>query len=62
MKVSSILARMELRGFGLNVIALRELAIIMQKEMSSLEQEAYTLAGRPFKFNSAKDVSQVKKK
>lgn len=59
MKILPILARMELRGFGLNTVTLRELAIFMQNEMKSLENQAFTMAGRSFNFCSPKEVAQV---
>ncbi|XP_046614510.1 DNA polymerase theta [Neodiprion virginianus] len=58
-KVVSTLARMELTGIGLNLESLQELSAVLQEEMSSLEQRAYSLAGRKFSFTSSKEVAQV---
>lgn len=59
-RVASTLARMELTGIGINLESLQELSVVLQKEITSLEQQAYSLAGRKFSFTSSKEVAQVK--
>ncbi|XP_058794541.1 DNA polymerase theta [Phymastichus coffea] len=54
-----ILARMELRGFGINTPALQELSTVIKNDLSRAEEEAFRLAGRKFNFYSSKEVSQV---
>ncbi|XP_048512661.1 DNA polymerase theta isoform X2 [Athalia rosae] len=58
-KVASTLARLELTGIGINLESLRELSTVLQRELMSLEQRAFALAGRRFSFNSPKEVAQV---
>lgn len=54
-----ILAKMELRGFGVNLESLLELAAVVKNDVSQIEAEAFKLAGRKFNFYSTKDVQQV---
>ncbi|XP_023248277.1 DNA polymerase theta [Copidosoma floridanum] len=54
-----ILAKMELRGFGINMSSLRELTTVMKNDLIRIEEKAYSLAGRKFNFNSSKEVSAV---
>ena len=55
-----ILANIELRGFGINLPALQELSIVIKNDLSSIEENAFNLAGRKFNFYSSKDVAQVR--
>lgn len=50
---------MELRGFGVNTEALRELCGGIKNDLTSVEEQAYRLAGRKFNFYSTKDVTKV---
>ena len=50
---------MELRGFGVNLESLLELAAVVKNDVSQIEAEAFKLAGRKFNFYSTKDVQQV---
>lgn len=59
MGVMPILASMELGGIGLNATALRELSVIMQGQMTQLQDRVWALAGKKFNFYSPKEVSQV---
>ncbi|XP_031783753.1 DNA polymerase theta isoform X2 [Nasonia vitripennis] len=54
-----ILANMELRGFGINVESLQELATVIKNDLGRIEEEAFRAAGRKFNFYSSKEVSQV---
>uniref|UniRef100_A0ABD2WL81 DNA-directed DNA polymerase n=1 Tax=Trichogramma kaykai TaxID=54128 RepID=A0ABD2WL81_9HYME len=54
-----ILAKMELRGFGINSKSLLELASVIKQDLARTEETAFHLAGRKFNFYSPKDVSQV---
>lgn len=53
------LAIMELRGFGVNIDALKELSAAVKNDMTSIEDKAFGLAGKKFNFNSSKEVAQV---
>lgn len=59
MPTNIILACMELRGFGINIDALKELSEAVRTDMTSIEEKAFNLAGRKFNFNSSKEVAQV---
>lgn len=59
MRCITLLARMELSGFGIHLKSLQELSRVIEGEMFSLEERAYSLAGRKFNFSSSKEVSQV---
>lgn len=54
-----ILANMELRGFGINVESLQELATVIKDDLGRIEEEAFRAAGKKFNFYSSKEVSQV---
>ncbi|KAF7378835.1 hypothetical protein HZH66_015069 [Vespula vulgaris] len=59
MRSITLLARMELTGFGIHLKSLQELSHVIEGEMLSLKERAYSLAGRKFNFSSSKEVSQV---
>ncbi|KAI4495700.1 hypothetical protein M0802_008535 [Mischocyttarus mexicanus] len=59
MRSITLLARMELTGFGINLKSLQELSRVIEVEMSSLEERAFSLTGRKFNFSSSKEVSQI---
>ncbi|XP_043485514.1 DNA polymerase theta [Polistes fuscatus] len=59
MRSITLLARMELTGFGINLKSLQELSHVIEVEMSSLEERAFSLTGRKFNFSSSKEVSQI---
>lgn len=59
MRSITLLARMELTGFGIHLKSLQELSHVIESEMLSLKERAYSLAGRKFNFSSSKEVSQV---
>ena len=59
MATLTLLARMELTGLGVNLETLQKLSDIIQKEMSELENQAYTLAGKKINFSSSKSVALV---
>ncbi|XP_046834318.1 DNA polymerase theta [Vespa crabro] len=59
MRTITLLARMELTGFGIHLKSLQELSRVIEGEMFSLKERAYSLAGRKFNFSSSKEVSQV---
>ncbi|XP_015182607.1 PREDICTED: DNA polymerase theta [Polistes dominula] len=59
MRSITLLARMELTGFGINLKSLQELSQVIEVEMSSLEERAFSLTGRKFNFSSSKEVSQI---
>ncbi|XP_034941066.1 DNA polymerase theta [Chelonus insularis] len=61
MGTMAILARMELSGLGVNLVALQELADVIQQELTSLENKAFALAGRKFNFSSPRSVAEVLK-
>ena len=53
------LAKMELNGFGFSEDECEKQRKIIVARLEELEQEAYTLAGRPFSLTSPEDVCQV---
>lgn len=59
MSIVPILARMELTGLGVAKTKLVSLVTVLNQEQMTIEQKAYTLAGRRFSFQSSKDVSKV---
>lgn len=54
-----LLSRMELTGFGINIAALQELSEVIQKQLLSIQEKAYRLAGKKFNFSSTKNVAQI---
>ncbi|XP_017886855.1 DNA polymerase theta isoform X2 [Ceratina calcarata] len=59
MKTVTLLACMELNGLGVCLQALQDLSSVIRKEMLSLEERGYKLAGRKFNFASSKQVGQA---
>ncbi|XP_008558499.1 DNA polymerase theta isoform X1 [Microplitis demolitor] len=59
MGVIPLLARMELTGLGINLEPLEELSKAILDEMSQLEKQAYSLAGKKFNFLSPRGVLEV---
>ena len=53
------LARMELAGVRIDSQALGASANVMRKQLESIEQEAFALAGMEFNLSSAKQVGEV---
>ena len=53
------LAKMELNGFGFSEDECEKQRKIIVARLEELEQEAYTLAGRPFSLTSPEDGCQV---
>lgn len=54
-----ILAKMERRGIYIETAFLKELSIETAKEISSLAEMIYQMAGEPFNLNSPKQLSQI---
>lgn len=59
MEIVIILAKMELRGFGINYDSINELSTVIKNDLDAIEQEAFKLAGQRFNFCSTKEVSLV---
>ncbi|XP_076234404.1 DNA polymerase theta [Calliopsis andreniformis] len=59
MKTVTLLACMELTGLGVSLKSLQDLSSVIRQEMTSLEQRAYTLAGKKFNFSSSKEVGEI---
>ncbi|KAG7210234.1 hypothetical protein KM043_011783 [Ampulex compressa] len=59
MRTIVLLAHMELTGIGICSKSLQELCSVINDEMSSLEEKAYSLFGKKFNFSSSKEVSKV---
>ncbi|XP_054015016.1 DNA polymerase theta [Hylaeus anthracinus] len=59
MKTVTILACMELTGFGVSLKSLQDLSSIIREEMESLQKRAYTLSGKKFNFSSSKEVAEI---
>jgi DNA polymerase-1 len=54
-----VLARMEKRGVGLDVIYLQELDVEVEQQLRELEQNIHRIVGHAFNINSPKQLSQV---
>lgn len=59
MKTVTLLACMELTGFGVSLKSLQDLSSVIHEEMISLQERAYALSGKKFNFSSSKEISQV---
>ena len=59
MPLVACLSRMELCGFRVHAPAVRAAVAPMAAKQKQLEEDAYRLAGRRFKFGSAKDIGRV---
>ena len=53
------LARVELNGLGVDGSECESQKAIMQTKLTSLEGQAYQMAGHPFSLTSPDDVAQV---
>jgi DNA polymerase-1 len=54
-----VLANMEQRGIGLDLIYLQELDAEVEKQLKGSEKNIYRMVGHPFNINSPKQLSQV---
>ncbi|UCD20114.1 MAG: DNA polymerase I [candidate division WOR-3 bacterium] len=54
-----VLAKMEKRGIGLDVVYLEELNVDVEKQLHKSEEKIYAMAGRSFNINSPKQLSIV---
>jgi DNA polymerase-1 len=54
-----VLAKMELRGIGVDVDRLREINERLTKEVRALEEEIQEIAGEPFKVNSTPQLRRI---
>ncbi|CAK9816398.1 DNA polymerase theta [Anthophora quadrimaculata] len=59
MKTVTLLACMELTGLGVSLKSLQDLSSAIRAEMTSLEERAYTLCGKKFRFSSSKEVAKI---
>ncbi len=59
MPLLPILAAMERRGIRVDLAHIDELMRVASKEVSSLEEKIYKLAGRPFNINSPAQLSDI---
>jgi DNA polymerase-1 len=54
-----VLAKMEKRGIGLDLIYLQELDVEVEKQLRQSEKNIYSMVGHAFNINSPKQLSQV---
>ncbi|XP_017792592.1 PREDICTED: DNA polymerase theta [Habropoda laboriosa] len=59
MKTVTLLACMELTGLGVSLKSLQDLSSAIRAEMTSLEERAYALSAKRFKFSSSKEVAEI---
>ncbi|XP_043257568.1 DNA polymerase theta [Colletes gigas] len=59
MEIVTLLARMELTGFGVSLKSLQDLSSAIHKEMISLQERAFELSGKKFNFSSSKEVGEI---
>jgi len=57
--LSFVLAKMELNGIRIDQKALDESSQLFQREIETLQNKIYDIAGEPFNINSPKQVSEV---
>lgn len=54
-----VLARMEQRGIGLDLVYLQELDVEIEQKLKASERKIFTLVGHEFNINSPKQLAQV---
>ena len=54
-----VLARMEERGIGLDIVYLQELDVTIEEKLRTSEKAIFTLVGHAFNLNSPKQLAQV---
>lgn len=54
-----VLANMERHGIYVDVDYLHRLSVVLEKEIKSIAEEIYTMAGETFNLNSPKQLSQI---
>ncbi|MDE5811789.1 MAG: DNA polymerase I [Muribaculaceae bacterium] len=59
MPLVKVLADMEVTGVRIDVKELNQMSVQLTERLNALEQEAYQLAGHPFKLGSPKQVGEV---
>lgn len=59
MKTIQCLAAMEVYGFGLSKVSLEQLVDTIKQQMTALENQVYSLAGRRFSITSSTEVAKV---
>ncbi|MBM4371148.1 MAG: DNA polymerase I [Deltaproteobacteria bacterium] len=57
--VSELLARMELRGIGLDPKVLAGLSVDFRRRLAALERDVHAAAGRPFNVNSTQQLGDI---
>ncbi len=53
------LSEMELKGVFINTLALEELSLELEKQISNIESKIYELAGEKFNVNSTKQLQEI---
>lgn len=57
--LSNVLTKMEIEGFPLNQVALRDISLDYQTKLIALEKDIYRYAGHAFNINSTQQVATV---